>query len=66
MDQNEKLAAFGVTHVIASDGFSGKIVGAASMPVKNNVIIYDEVYRWLISFILFYIFVKFIDNQCIY
>lgn len=45
MDQNEKLAEFGVTHVIASDGYSGKIVGASSMPVKNNVTIYDEVYR---------------------
>ncbi|XP_020914298.2 uncharacterized protein LOC110251890 [Exaiptasia diaphana] len=45
MDQNEKLAEYGLTHVIASDGFSGKIVGASSMPVKNNITIYDEVYR---------------------
>lgn len=45
MDQNEKLSEFGLTHVIASDGYSGKIVGAHSMPVKNNMTIYDEVYR---------------------
>lgn len=47
LDQNEKLAEFGLTHVFASDGYSGKIDGASSMPVKNNVIIYDEVYRYV-------------------
>ena len=45
LDQNEKLIHFGVTYVIARDGFSGKIVGAAVMPRKNNLVIYDEVYR---------------------
>lgn len=45
MDQNEKLNMFGVTHVIASDGYSGKILAYSTMPVKNNCIIYDEVYR---------------------
>ena len=45
MDQNEKLTAFGLTHVLACDGYSKKIVGASSMPIKNNVTIYDEVYR---------------------
>jgi len=45
MDQNEKLIAFGVTHVCAVDGFSGKIVGFISMPVKSNGIIYDKLYR---------------------
>lgn len=44
MDQNEKLGEYGVTHVMASDGYSGKIVGATSMPVKNNILIYDNVY----------------------
>ena len=34
MDQNEKLAIFGVTYVLA----------IASMPVKNNITIYDRVY----------------------
>ena len=47
MDQNEKLAEYGVTHVFASDGYSGKIVGASTMPVKNNITIYDEVYRYI-------------------
>ncbi|XP_028980558.1 uncharacterized protein LOC114839309 isoform X1 [Esox lucius] len=45
MDQNEKLVMFGVTHVVAVDGYSGKIVANATMPVKNNLVIYEEVYR---------------------
>jgi len=45
VDQNEKLIAFGVTHVCAVDGFSGKIVGFISMPVKSNTIIYEKLYR---------------------
>ncbi|KAG9281604.1 hypothetical protein AMEX_G146 [Astyanax mexicanus] len=45
LDQNEKLGMFGVTHVLAVDGYSSKIVGNATMPVKNNLVIYEEVYR---------------------
>ncbi|XP_028460158.1 uncharacterized protein LOC114572617 [Perca flavescens] len=45
MDQNEKLGMFGVTHVLAVDGFSSKVVANVTMPVKNNLVIYDEVYR---------------------
>ncbi|XP_076118325.1 uncharacterized protein LOC143099128, partial [Alosa pseudoharengus] len=45
MDQNEKLVMFGVTHVLAVDGYSGNIVAHSSMPVKNNLVIYEEVYR---------------------
>ena len=45
IDQNEKLVSFGVTHVVARDGYSGKIVGFLTLPVKNNVAIYDGVYR---------------------
>lgn len=45
LDQNEKLVMFGVTHVIAVDGYSRKIVANTTMPVKNNLTIYDEVYR---------------------
>ncbi|XP_048064222.1 uncharacterized protein LOC125278871 isoform X1 [Megalobrama amblycephala] len=45
MDQNEKLVMFGVTHVIAVDGYSKKIVANAIMPTKNNLAIYDAVYR---------------------
>lgn len=40
IDQNEKLVMFGVTHICGVDGFSGKIVGFASMPIKNCVEIY--------------------------
>jgi len=36
---------FGATHVVAVDGYSFKIVGHATMPIKNNLTIYDEVYR---------------------
>ena len=35
LDQNEKLCMFGVTRVLAVDGFSGKIVALSTMPVKN-------------------------------
>lgn len=46
IDQNnEKLIHFGVTHVAARDGYSGKLLGIVSMPVKNYMTIYDELYR---------------------
>ncbi|CAC5368448.1 unnamed protein product [Mytilus coruscus] len=45
MDQNEKITEFGVTEVLASDGFSGKIIAFALMPFKNNLLIYDNVYK---------------------
>ena len=45
LDQNEKLAMYGLTEVCAVDGFSGKIVAFATMPVKNNVLIYEHIYR---------------------
>lgn len=45
IDQNEKLVLYGVTHVCAIDGFSGKIVGFVSMAVKSNSIIYEKLYR---------------------
>ena len=45
MDQNEKLAMYGATHVIAVDGYSSCIVAFASMPRKNNLVIYDKVFR---------------------
>lgn len=45
VDQNEKLAMFGLTHVCAIDGFSGKIVGFALMPQKNNIVIYEHLYK---------------------
>lgn len=45
LDQNEKLVMFGVMHVLAVDGYSSKIIANATMPVKNNLVIYEEVYR---------------------
>lgn len=44
-DQNEKLVMFGVTHICAIDGYSGKIVGFLSIPVKNNIEIYCHMFR---------------------
>ena len=45
IDQNEKLIRYGVTHVLAIDGYSSKIVAFTTMPVKNNLTIYSEIYR---------------------
>ncbi|KAK3697229.1 hypothetical protein QZH41_010122, partial [Actinostola sp. cb2023] len=45
IDQNEKLVMYGVVHVCAIDGYSGKIVSHALMPAKNNLIIYEHIYR---------------------
>ena len=48
LDQNEKLVMYGIVHVIAVDGYSRKIVGFATMPRKNPITIYREVYRPLL------------------
>ena len=45
VDQNEKLVMYGVTHVVAIDGHSRFVVSSSTMPVKNNLIIYEDVYR---------------------
>lgn len=45
LDQNEKLIMFGVTHVIAVDGYSGMIVSHLTIPIKNNRLIYEHIYR---------------------
>lgn len=37
VDQNEKLIRYGVTHALAIDGFSRKVVGFLSLPQKNTV-----------------------------
>ena len=46
--QNEKLAMYGVTHVMAVDGFSRKIVGMISIPTKNPISIYNALTRPLL------------------
>jgi hypothetical protein len=48
IDQNEKLVMYGVTHICAIDGYSGKIVAFCSMPIKNNVQIYSTLFRPLL------------------
>lgn len=49
IDQNEKLVLFGVTHVCALDGYSGMVVGFATFPIKNNALIYEHLYRYVID-----------------
>ena len=44
IDQNEKLAMFGCTHVLGVDGYSGKIVSLVTMPIKNCSLIYEHVF----------------------
>ena len=43
-DQNKMLGMYGIVHVCTRDGYSGKIVGHATMAKKNNIIIYNEIY----------------------
>ena len=45
VDQNEKLVMYGVTHVCARDGYSGKVVAFITMPIKNNKEIYEHLFR---------------------
>lgn len=45
IDQNEKLVMFGCTHICAIDGRSGMIVGFTIMPIKNIILIYDNLFR---------------------
>ena len=47
VDQNEKLVMYGVTHVCAIDGYSRKIVGFLTMPVKNNYEIYKHFFWYV-------------------
>lgn len=56
IDQNEKMVMFGDTHVRAIDGFSGRIVVFASMPIKNNVDIYEH-NSGIIIFALYYMII---------
>lgn len=47
IDQNEKLVMFGVTHVCARDG---KVVAFITIPIKNNIEIYEHLFRYLSLF----------------
>ena len=44
VDQNEKLVMYGVTHVVARDGYSGMITGYTTMAIKNNLTIYEKMF----------------------
>ena len=48
LDQNKKCAMFGVTHMVAVDGYSCKIVGFITLPQKNAILIYDLMFRPLL------------------
>ena len=48
IDQNEKLSRFGVTHILAVDGYSRKIVGLITIPTKNATSIYNALMRPLL------------------
>ena len=45
VDQNEKLVMYGVTHVVARDGYSGMITAYTTMAIKNNLTIYENMFR---------------------
>ena len=45
VDQNEKLVMYGVTHVVARDGYSGMITGYTTIAIKNNLTIYEKMFR---------------------
>jgi len=45
VDQNEKLVMYGATHVVAIDGHSRFVVACKTMPIKNNEIIYQDIFR---------------------
>ena len=45
LHQNEKLIRYSVTEVIAVDGCSLFITAKSVMPLKSNLVIYQEVFR---------------------
>ena len=48
VDQNEKLEMYRVVHVVAIDGHSRYITCGATMPKKNNKVIYAAAYRFIL------------------
>ena len=45
VDQSKKLVMLGVTHICSVDGYSGKVIGFITMPIKNCVEIYVHLFR---------------------
>ena len=54
IDQNKKLAMYGITHVTAINGHSRFVLCIVTMPVKNNQIIYEKVYRYIYHILLWF------------
>ena len=48
LDQYEKVAMFGVTHILAVDGYSRKVVGFVTVPKNNSLVVYDLLFRPLL------------------
>ena len=46
MDRNTKLVVYGVKHVLAIDCHSRFFAAFSTMPINNDPIIYDQVYRY--------------------
>ena len=42
-----RISDVGVTHVVAKDDLYPFIVGAYTMPVKNNLFFYEEVFKYV-------------------
>lgn len=57
LDQNEKLIRYGVTEVIAVDGFSSFITAKSVMALKNNIIIYEQVFRLVLTTVYRVVFI---------
>ena len=36
---------YGAAHVVAIDGDSRFVVAGSTLPIKNNILIYDQIYR---------------------
>ena len=45
LDQNEKLVMYGVFQVACIDGYSSQIIKHVVLPEKNNVLIYDKLFK---------------------
>lgn len=52
LDQNKNLVHYGVTEVIAVDGYSSFITGKSVMALKNNIIICRDVIRLAYSLVI--------------
>ena len=50
---NTLVTRFGVVHVCARHRYSGKIVEHVTMARKNNLVIYEEICRLMITFFIY-------------